>query len=76
MLNASRAAQGVGGAIMFAVSLAVLSNAFPRMEDRVKALAAYGATIGGSFAVARWWAARSPPAWTGDGSSSSTSRSG
>jgi EmrB/QacA subfamily drug resistance transporter len=51
MLNVSRAAQGVGAAIMFAVSLAVLSNAFPRMEQRVKALAAYGATMGGSFAV-------------------------
>jgi MFS family permease len=51
MLNASRAAQGVGAAIMFAVSLAVLSNAFPRMQERVKALAAYGATMGGSFAV-------------------------
>jgi MFS family permease len=41
----------VGAAIMFAVSLAVLSNAFPRMEQRVKALAAYGATMGGSFAI-------------------------
>jgi EmrB/QacA subfamily drug resistance transporter len=51
MLNVSRAAQGVGAAIMFAVSLAVLSNAFPRMEQRVKALAAYGATMGGSFAI-------------------------
>jgi EmrB/QacA subfamily drug resistance transporter len=51
MLNVSRAAQGVGAAIMFAVSLAVLSNAFPRMEERVKALAAYGATMGGSFAI-------------------------
>ncbi len=51
MLNASRAAQGLGAAVMFAVSLAVLSNAFPRMEERVKALAAYGATMGGSFAV-------------------------
>jgi EmrB/QacA subfamily drug resistance transporter len=51
MLNASRAAQGVGAAVMFAVSLAVLSNAFPRMEERVKALAAYGATMGASFAV-------------------------
>jgi EmrB/QacA subfamily drug resistance transporter len=51
MLNASRAAQGVGAAVMFAVSLAVLSNAFPRTEERVKALAAYGATMGGSFAV-------------------------
>jgi MFS family permease len=36
---------------MFAVSLAVLSNAFPRMEERIRALAAYGATMGGSFAV-------------------------
>ena len=51
MLNASRAAQGVGAAVMFAVSLAVLSNAFPRMQERVKALAAYGATMGASFAV-------------------------
>jgi EmrB/QacA subfamily drug resistance transporter len=51
MLNAARAAQGVGAAIMFAVSLAVLSNAFPRMEERIKALAAYGATMGGAFAV-------------------------
>jgi EmrB/QacA subfamily drug resistance transporter len=51
MLNVSRAAQGVGAAVMFAVSLAVLSNAFPRPEQRMKALAAYGATMGGSFAV-------------------------
>ena len=51
MLNVSRAAQGVGAAIMFAVSLAVLSNAFPRIEQRIKALAAYGATMGGSFAI-------------------------
>jgi EmrB/QacA subfamily drug resistance transporter len=51
MLNASRAAQGLGAAVMFAVSLAVLSNAFPRMQERIKALAAYGATMGGSFAV-------------------------
>ena len=51
MLNAARAAQGVGAAVMFAVSLAVLSNAFPRREERIKALAAYGATMGGSFAV-------------------------
>jgi EmrB/QacA subfamily drug resistance transporter len=51
MLNVSRAAQGVGAAVMFAVSLAVLSNAFPRTDERMKALAAYGATMGGSFAV-------------------------
>ena len=47
MLNAARAAQGVGAAIMFAVSLAVLSHAFPRPQERIKALAAYGATMAG-----------------------------
>ena len=51
MLNAARAAQGLGAAIMFAVSLALLSQAFPRIEERVKALAAYGATMAGSFAI-------------------------
>jgi EmrB/QacA subfamily drug resistance transporter len=50
-LNVARAAQGVGAAVMFAVSLAVLSQAFPRMEERIKALAAYGATMAGSFAI-------------------------
>jgi EmrB/QacA subfamily drug resistance transporter len=51
MLNVSRAAQGLGAAAMFAVSLAVLSHVFPRFDQRMKALAAYGATMGGSFAV-------------------------
>src|SRR5215208_2827321 len=51
MLNVARAAQGLAAAVMFAVSLAVLSNAFPRTDQRMKALAAYGATMGGSFAV-------------------------
>jgi EmrB/QacA subfamily drug resistance transporter len=50
-LNAARAIQGVGGAIMFAVSLALLANAFPDAKERMGALAAYGATIGASFAV-------------------------
>jgi EmrB/QacA subfamily drug resistance transporter len=51
MLNVARGAQGVGAAFMFAVSLAVLSNAFPRPEERMKALAAYGATMPGAFAI-------------------------
>jgi EmrB/QacA subfamily drug resistance transporter len=51
MLNASRAVQGIGAAIMFAVSLALLANAFPGTKERNGALAAYGATIGASFAV-------------------------
>jgi EmrB/QacA subfamily drug resistance transporter len=50
-LNSARALQGIGGAIMFAVSLALLANAFPDMKERAGALAAYGATIGASFAV-------------------------
>ena len=50
-LHVSRAVQGVGGAVMFAVSLALLANAFPGEKERAKALAAYGATIGASFAV-------------------------
>src|SRR4051794_590318 len=51
VLNTARAVQGVGGAIMFAVSLALLAHAFPSPRERASALAAYGATIGASFAV-------------------------
>ncbi|MFL5781911.1 MAG: MFS transporter [Thermoleophilaceae bacterium] len=51
VLNAARAVQGVGGAIMFAVSLALLAHAFPKPRERAGALAVYGATIGASFAV-------------------------
>lgn len=50
-LNIARAAQGIGGAIMFAVSLSLLANAFPDLKERTSALAVYGATIGASFAV-------------------------
>src|SRR5205085_11779744 len=50
-LNVARAVQGVGAAIMFAVSLALLANAFPDPRERHGALAAYGATIGASFAI-------------------------
>ncbi len=51
VLNSARAVQGVGAAIMFAVSLALLANAYPDVRERSGALAAYGATIGASFAV-------------------------
>lgn len=50
-LNTARAIQGVGAAVMFAVSLALLANAFPEARERAGALAAYGATIGASFAI-------------------------
>ena len=36
MLNAARAVQGVGAAIMFAVSLALLANAFPRLAGALE----------------------------------------
>jgi EmrB/QacA subfamily drug resistance transporter len=51
MLDAARAVQGVGGAILFATSLALLADAFPTARERTGALAVYGATIGASFAV-------------------------
>ena len=51
MLNSARAVQGIGAAIMFAVSLALLAHAFPGARERAGALAAYGAAIGASFAI-------------------------
>ena len=50
-LNVIRAFQGLGAAAMFATSLALLANEFPGAQERAKALALYGATIGASFAV-------------------------
>jgi MFS family permease len=43
--------QGIGAAMMFASSLAVLADAFPGAAERAKAFAVYGATIGASFAI-------------------------
>src|SRR3954453_9806381 len=51
MLNIIRAFQGLGAAAMFATSMALLAHEFPQMQQRAKALAIYGATIAGSFAV-------------------------
>jgi EmrB/QacA subfamily drug resistance transporter len=50
LLDVSRAVQGIGGALLFATSLSLLAEAFPGTEERVKALAAYGASIGAAFA--------------------------
>jgi EmrB/QacA subfamily drug resistance transporter len=50
VLDAARAIQGLGAAMMFASSLAVLADAFPEAAERAKAFAVYGATIGASFA--------------------------
>jgi predicted MFS family arabinose efflux permease len=51
MLVAARAVQGLGAAILFAVALALLGTAFPDARERAGAIAIWGATIGGSFAV-------------------------
>jgi EmrB/QacA subfamily drug resistance transporter len=51
MLNIIRAVQGLGAAAMFATSMALLAHEFPQAQERAKALAVYGATIGASFAV-------------------------
>ncbi len=50
-LNLSRALQGVGGAAMFAVSLALIAHEFPAGRQRGAAMGVYGATIGGAVAV-------------------------
>src|SRR3954449_999659 len=50
-LNLSRALQGVGGAIMFAVSLALLVQEFPAGRERGTAMGIYGASIGVAVAV-------------------------
>jgi EmrB/QacA subfamily drug resistance transporter len=50
MLNLARAVQGVGGAVMFATSLALIAQAFSGRE-RGTAFGIYGAVIGGAVAI-------------------------
>jgi EmrB/QacA subfamily drug resistance transporter len=50
MLNLARAVQGVGGAVMFATSLALIAAAFTG-RDRGTAFGIYGAVIGGAVAI-------------------------
>src|ERR687888_5423 len=50
-LNVARAVQGVGGAVMFAVSLALIAQEFPAGRDRGTAMGLYGATIGVAVAI-------------------------
>jgi EmrB/QacA subfamily drug resistance transporter len=50
-LNIARAVQGIGGAAMFAVSLALVAQEFPAGRERATAMGVYGATIGVSVAV-------------------------
>ena len=50
-LNIARGLQGIGGAAMFAVSLALIAQDFESGRDRGKAMGIYGATIGVAVAV-------------------------
>jgi EmrB/QacA subfamily drug resistance transporter len=50
MLNLSRGLQGVGGAVMFACSLALIAQAFPPRE-RGTAFGIFGATTGAAVAI-------------------------
>jgi EmrB/QacA subfamily drug resistance transporter len=50
-LNIARALQGIGGAVMFAVSLALLAQEFPAGRERANAMGIYGATIGVAVAI-------------------------
>ena len=49
-LNVSRAVQGVGAAVMFAVSLALIAQEF-KGKELAMAMGLYGATIGGAVAI-------------------------
>ena len=51
VLDGARAVQGIGAAMLFASSLAILADAFREPAERATAFAIYGATIGGSFAL-------------------------
>jgi EmrB/QacA subfamily drug resistance transporter len=50
-LNLARALQGVGGAVMFAVSLALIAQEFEAGRERGMAMGLYGATIGVAVAI-------------------------
>jgi len=50
-LNISRAIQGIGGAVMFAVSLALIAQEFRAGRERGTAMGIYGASIGVAVAI-------------------------
>ena len=50
-LNVARVVQGIGGAAMFAVSLALVAQEFAAGRPRATAMGIYGATIGAAVAV-------------------------
>jgi MFS family permease len=70
-LIAGRAAQGVGAAAVMPLSLTLLAQAVPD-QLRSLALGLWSAVSGLAVALDRSWAARSPTASAGSGSSGST----
>ena len=50
-LNIARALQGIGGAAMFAVSLALIAQEFPAGRERSTAMGIYGSSIGVAVAI-------------------------
>ena len=75
-LNISRAIQGVGGAVMFAVSLALVAQEFAAGRERGTAMGVYGATIGVAVATGPLVGRSARPTRSaGSRSSSSTCRS-
>jgi EmrB/QacA subfamily drug resistance transporter len=51
LLSLARALQGVGGAVLFGVSLALVAQEFPAGPQRGTAMGLYGATIGMAVAI-------------------------
>lgn len=51
MLNAMRAVQGVGAAMLFGTAMPILGHAYPDVRARAKAIGAFGATLAGATAV-------------------------
>ena len=74
MLVAARAIQGLGGAVLAPATLTILTTSFAAGRDRARALGVWSAMA--AARPARSSAACSPTPCPGDGSCSSTSRSG
>ena len=51
LLNVARTIQGIGGAAMFAVSLALIAQEFAPGRQRATAMGVYGASIGAAAAI-------------------------
>src|SRR5258708_31029124 len=66
LLNLARGLQGIGGAAMFATSLALIGQEF-HGQDRATAFRVWGGTVGGAGAVLPMAGrvSTAPPAWGG-----------